>query len=407
MSSSFLSVNVLSLALAHIRFTFAAFIANAFLLGLAVASIVFLSVTADALDQRARADAKGIDLVVGAKGSPLQLVLAALYHIDVSPGNIPKIQADQLAKNPMIAKAVPINLGDNYRGFRIVGTDTQAFVELYGAQTASGTLALKAMQAVLGSQVAARTGLSMGSHFVGAHGLAEGGPQHKEDIYTVTGILSHTGTVIDRLILTPLESVWLVHEGEVSDVTEREILEAEREYSALLIRYRTPIAAAILPRTINASDKLQAASPAVESARLFSLLEPALLLMKAFAMLLFGASLISIGLATAVSLRERRMDAAVLRLMGASKAKLLRQYALESAMLGSTGAVIGLLISIVALHATAAWLAAGPKIMMPELTLPNTAWQLALLALPVSLLAAAWPALKAARVEVATVLSER
>lgn len=400
-------MNLLSLALAHIRYTLSAFIANAFLLGLAVASIVFLAVTADALDQRARADAQGIDLVVGPKGSPLQLVLAALYHIDVSPGNIPKTQADQLAKNPMIAKAVPINLGDNYRGFRIVGTDTKAFTELYGVLPASGNLPFQAMQAVIGSQVPARTGLTVGSRFAGAHGLAEGGPEHKEDVYTVTGILAPTGTVMDRLILTPLESVWLVHEGEVSDIAERKILEAEREYSALLIRYRTPIAAAILPRNINASDKLQAASPAVESARLFSLLEPALLLMKAFAMLLFGAALISIGLATTVSLRERRMDAAVLRLMGASKAKLLRQYALEAAMLGSAGAIMGLLISILALHATAAWLAAGPKIVMTELILPNAAWQLVLLALPVSVLAAAWPAFKAAQVEVATILAER
>jgi putative ABC transport system permease protein len=403
----FRPVNSLQLALAHIRATLGGFVANALLLAMAVASLIFLAVAASALQSRAVADAKGVDLVVGAKGSPLQIVLASLYHVDISPGNIPKKEADELAKHPMIASAVPLSLGDNYRGFRIVGTDTAAYAALYGAVPAQGALPSAPMQAVVGAQVAARAKLTLDSRFAGAHGLAEGGAEHKDEAYTVSGVLAPTGTVLDRLILTPLESVWLVHEEDAAQDADKKTLEAEREYSALLIRYRTPIAAATLPRAINASSKLQAASPAFESARLFRLLEPAILLMQAFAALLAVAALVSIGLATTVSLRERRMDAAVLRLMGASQGKLLAQFGLEALLLGAAGALLGLAVALLVLHGTAAWLAGGQKILIPELTASNAAWLLALLALPVAVLAALLPALKAARVEPAKVLAER
>ena len=398
-------LGALGLALAHIRAHWGGFAANAALLALAVSSLVFLAAALMALQARAERDAQGVDLVVGAKGSALQIVLAALYHVDISPGNIPLAEAERLARHPMVARAVPVSLGDNYRGFRIVGNS--GLRELYDAPLAQGADAAKAMDAVIGAAVAARTGLKVGDGFFGTHGLAEGGTEHRDARYTVTGILAPSGTVLDRLILTPLDTVWIVHEGYVKDPEELRILQQEREVSALLVRYRTPIAAATLPRAINAGERTTAASPAFESARLIALLEPAILLMQAFAIMLTLAALTSIALATHVSLRERRGDAAVLRMMGMSRLRLLRQYLLEAGLLGLAGTILGAALALGVLHLTAGWLAAGPKILLPELTRAGPPWIWMLLALPVALLAALPSALRAARIEPSRVLAER
>ncbi len=398
-------IGALGLALAHIRATWGGFVANAGLLALAVASLVFLAAALAALQARAERDAQGVDLVVGAKGSGLQIVLSSLYHVDISPGNIPLAEAEQLARHPMVAKAVPISLGDNFRGFRIVGNS--GLVALYGASLAQGADAVRAMDAVLGAAVADRSGLKLGDTFFSTHGLAEGGAEHRDARYTVTGVLAPTGTVLDRLILTPLDSVWFVHEGYVKDPEELKILQAEREVSAVLLRYRSPIAAATLPRAINAGERTTAASPAFESARLLALFEPAVLLMQAFALLLMLASLTSIALATHVSLRERRADAAVLRMMGMSRLRLLRQYLLEAGLLGLGGTALGALIAWLVLRITAIWLAGGPKIPMPELVQFGQAWAWLLVALPVALLASLPSALRAIRVEPSRILAER
>jgi putative ABC transport system permease protein len=178
-------------------------------LGVGIATLTLL-VTHE-LETRLRRDAEGIDLVVGAKGSPLQLVLAGVYHADVPPGNVPYASLAMLRANPRVASAIPLALGDSVRGFRIVGTEP-ALVEHYAATLAAGEMFVAPMDAVIGSDVARATGLRVGATFAGSHGLAEGGGEHAETPYRVVGVLAPTGRVVDRLVLTPLESVWAVHE---------------------------------------------------------------------------------------------------------------------------------------------------------------------------------------------------
>ncbi|TPV95993.1 MAG: ABC transporter permease [Myxococcales bacterium FL481] len=148
---------------------------NAVLMGLGTASIVLLLLAGDQLTNAMSRDAKGIDLVVGAQGSPVQLILSAVYHADVPPGNIPLSEAQRWADDPRVDAAVPLALGDSFRGFRIVGT-TPAFVDLYDAKPAAGRTSAAPMEAVLGSAVADATGLGPGSRFAGAHGVRSGGP---------------------------------------------------------------------------------------------------------------------------------------------------------------------------------------------------------------------------------------
>ena len=265
------------------------------------------------LETHARRQAEGIDIVVGAKGSALQNVLAAVYYLDVPNGNIPLAEIDKLRANPQVARAIPIALGDSVAGARIVGT-TPEFVSFYGATIASGELPSAPMDAVIGSALAARTGLKVGDNFVGAHGLGEGGPEHDSQPYRVSGLLKPTGRVIDQTVVTPIESVWLVHGEQAAS--------AMPEATFALLQVKGPVAMATLPRLINQQSGLQAAVPALESARLLTSFDWVALIVKAFAAVLIFAAMASLLGALLQALARREPELALLRAMGASRNQL-------------------------------------------------------------------------------------
>jgi putative ABC transport system permease protein len=372
-------------------------------LGVATTTIVTL-VTNQAEDRLAR-DAVGIDLVVGAKGSPLQLVLAGVYHLDVPPGNVPFAALAELRANRLVATAIPLSLGDSFRGFRIVGTEP-ALLELYGARLALGERFAAPMQAVIGARVAAETGLAPGARFVGSHGLAPGGPEHGDDPFTVVGVLAPTGGVLDRLVLTPLESVWLTHEGEPADDDERRILEAEREITLALVRYASPLAAATLPRAINASGRLQAASPAFESARLFRLAGVGLDGLRAFGVLLLATAALSVFVALFQALSDRRRELALMRLLGASPARLFGLLLGEGLALTAIGVVVGMAIGHGAVEAAGRLLAGHGEWTLTGADFDTIELAYAAGAMALGGLAAAVPAWLAARTPLAGALAD-
>ena len=348
-------MNTARLLLAYLRARPLMTLLTVLLVALGMATVTIVTLVTKQADERMTRDAAGIDLVVGAKGSPLQLVLAGVYHLDVPPGNIPFAALAELRGNRLIASAVPLSLGDNFRGFRIVGTEP-AFLALHGARIALGEPFRQPMQAVIGAQVAAATGLSPGARFTGSHGLAPGGHDHGDEAYTVVGVLAPTGGVVDRLVLTPLESVWLTHEGVPADDAEREALEAEREITLALVRYASPIAAATLPRAINASDRLQAASPAFESARLFRLVGVGVDGLRAFGALLLATAALSVFVALFQALSDRRRELALMRLLGASPARLFAMLLGEGLLLTAIGVALGLLLGHGAVELAGQWL---------------------------------------------------
>ncbi len=154
----------------------------------------------------------GIDMVVGAKGSPLQLILSSIYHVDNPTGNIKQKDMKLIDGHPFVESVTPISLGDNYRSFRIVGTD-ESFEALYGLEVAEGKRAEENMEVCLGAAAAKATGRKVGDLFHGAHGLGESIEDHDHHDFKVVGIYGATNSVADQLILTPLESVWHVHAG--------------------------------------------------------------------------------------------------------------------------------------------------------------------------------------------------
>jgi putative ABC transport system permease protein len=324
------------------------------MLAIGVGTMVMLLLFTAQTEQRLERDAKPVDLVVGAKGSPLQLIMSAVLHADVPTGNIPLAEARKLAANPMIASSTPISLGDSYRGFRIVGTEA-SFLALYGARIAAGVEIAQPMEAVVGSEAARRTSLAPGAEFAGSHGLAaSGGSTHAAHPYRVVGVLAPTGTVIDRLVVTSLESVWEVHEQHHADGKEDD---KDKDITALLIRYRTPLAAATLPRIVNSTTMMQAASPAYETARLMNLVGVGIDALRVFAVVLMVTAAFSMFVALMSALQERRYDLALLRTLGARPATLFALLAAEGVTLVVVGVILGLALGHAATEALGIWIA--------------------------------------------------
>jgi len=335
---------------------------NILLLALGLAIMTVLLLIQDQFEKKMTQDAAGIDLVVGAKGSPLQLILSSIYHVDFPTGNIPMEEAQKLAKNRLVKSVVPLALGDNYKGFRVVGTNYD-YLKIYEAKVSEGGLWEKPFQVVLGSEVAFQSGLKVGDEFAGSHGISVGSHDHDEQNFSVAGILGKQGNVLDRLILTSIESVWLTHDEEESSTTDSTAVNANhnheqvdqpiaqtgfpmsdrpREITALLVAYRNPMAAIQLPRMINSRTVMQSASPAFEMARLFELLGVGVSMLKGLAFVILGISGIGIFIALYNSLKERKYDLAILRSIGATRFQLVLLIFLEGLMLTAIGAFLGI-----------------------------------------------------------------
>jgi len=263
---------------------------------------------------------------------------------------------------------------------------------------------------VLGAEAAAATGLRVGGQFVGAHGLGEGGEKHGEARYKVVGVLRPTGTVLDRLVLCSVESVWFVHVQREKHDDPKEVLPQlradEQEITALLIQYATPIAAATLPRLINATSNLQAASPALESARLFRMIGVGVDVLRAFAFVLVAAAGLSIFIALYNAMEERRYDLAVMRMLGASAGKLMRLVLLEALVLALVGAAIGLALGHLAAEAVGTMLAAEKQGSISGAVWLGAELWLIGLAAAVGLVAGLVPAWRAYRTDIATTLAQ-
>jgi putative ABC transport system permease protein len=398
-------VNSLRLVLAQLRRRPLQTALGVILLALGIATLVFVTLVHGQLSRQLERDARHVDLVVGAKGSPLQLVLSAVYQVDVPTGNVPLAALAQLRSNRLVAQAIPLSMGDSFRGFRIVGTES-AYFELHEARLAAGKLWERPMEAVLGAEVARASGLAVGGTLFGTHGLAQGGAVHEDAKYEVVGVLAPTGSVIDRLVLTDIASVWRVHEGETADDEERKTLEAEREITAVIVRYASPMAAAILPRQINAESRLMAASPANEIARLFAVVGVGIDTMRAFAWILVGSALLSLFVTLFNALEERRYDIAIMRLLGAGRARIAWLMMLEAWLLAAMALVSGLAIGLGAVAVVGRWLAAARAFTLSASELAPALAVTVLVALAVTTLAAALPAWRASRMDVARTLAQ-
>ncbi len=441
---------------------------NLLLLSLGLAAIGFVVLVSEQLERGLKRDLAGIDLVIGAKGSPMQILLAGVFHLDQSTGNIPLATVEQVRAQRLVAQAVPISLGDSFRGFRIIGT-TPDYLDLYALSLAQGERWTGAMQAVIGAEVARRSGLRPGDHFQGSHGLGEQGELHAES-YAVVGVLAPTGGVVDRLVLTDLSSVWEAHEqhghapapgskgaatsmgdgAKSTAVTTRSAGPAPvkdarhgddhhlahgsaqgsaqdaghgsrgaadhsdphvadhdddpREISMVLVRYRGPLAAVMLPRWVNAQPGLQASVPALETARLLSMLGVGIEVLRGFGLVLLVAAAMSVLVALLNAVRERQSDLAMLRMLGATPVRVAGLIGLEAVMLAGLATVLALALAHALVGLLGLALAAQQSVRLSAGWL--SPWELLVpaMALGLALLAAAWPAWRGYRLDVTELL---
>lgn len=380
---------------------------NVLLLALGLASMTFLLLVGQQVQNAFERDLNGVDVVVGAKGSPMQLILAGVLHVDAPPGNVPWKAVQALSEHPMVAQTIPISLGDNVQGFRIVGT-TPAYLGLYGAQLAQGREWAAPMEAVLGASAAQRLGLRLGDRFTGSHGLGAGGHAHGEQFYTVVGILQPLGGVVDRLVLTDMASVWQVHEDATAlDDDDRAVLEEEREVTMALVRYKTPMAALSFPRYVNTSTEMQAAAPALEVTRLLSMLGVGTEVLHAFAAVLLFTAAGGVFIALWNAVRERRSELALLRMLGAPAARLGALLLCEAVWLALLSSLLGLALGQGALALLAQVLAVNNTLLLAGAAWSSALWAVPALALAVSLGAALLPTWAAYRVSVLELLQSR
>jgi putative ABC transport system permease protein len=402
-------MNMMKLALAGLKFRGFSSALNVISLALGIALVLALTHLGSAARRNLEGDLAGIDLVVSGKGSPLQMILASVFQLDVPTGNIPGDAAEELARDRRIAFILPEAMGDNYGGYRILGT-VPAYAEHFGAGLAEGGFWTEPMQAVLGAEVARRSGLKIGDSFAGAHGLAAGGEEHEDFPYTVVGILKPTGRVADRLVLTDVASVWKVHEFADEDHPEEMLLaDAEgrmpRELTALLIGLRAPVARQDILRRINESSSMQAAAPAQEMARLYALMGPGADTARLFAGVL--ALLAGLGFFATLlgAVNERRYDLALMRSLGASRARLAGLMLAEGLILAFAAALLGLLLALGAEAAARAWLEEARHVVLPLAGMTASDALLLLGALGVGAAASLLPALLAFRLDAAGVLA--
>jgi len=401
-------MNVATITLSYLRARPLGTVLILMLLALGTATITLLLLASAQLEERMGRDARGIDLVVGAKGSPLQLILSAVYHLDIPTGNIPLTEAMALAKRkPLVRQAIPLSLGDSYQGFRIVGTEP-AYIAHYGGAPMLGRLWDKSMEAVVGADVAKRTGLTVGATFTGSHGLDAGGSHHGEHPFTVVGVLARTGTVLDRVIVTSLESVWDVHAREDMPKGEKPtpLVEEEKEITALLIQYGSPLAVMQLPRFVNVQTEMQAASPAFESARLINILGVGFDVVRAFAVILMVSAAVSVFVALYNALRDRRYDLAIMRTLGASRRKLMGLVMVEGIVLSVLGVIIGVVLGHALAELLGMLLRARQQVEITGWYWLHAEWWLLLLGVGVGLVAALIPALVAYRTDIGRTLAE-
>jgi len=334
------------------------------LLTASVSIISILILLQKQFEEKFSSSMDNIDLVLGAKGSPLQLILSSVYQIDAPPGNIPYPQTETWMQNPMVESAVPLAYGDNYLGYKIVGTNDN-YLKHFNLHLAEGIPFSKDFEVVVGAGIAKNIGLKIGDTFFGTHGDAEEGEVHDHHAYKVVGILEPSGKVADQLILSNIESVWHMHdhdhEGHSEGVHDHfedeehqhneEINPHEgKEITAVFLKLRNNMAKMTWPRIIPQNTDIQAASPALEVNRLFALFGVGITALKYLAFGIMFISGISIFVALYNTLKERKYEFALLRITGASKFQLLWLVLLESVFLCVAGFILGIIFGRIGLY---------------------------------------------------------
>ncbi|MEL7252267.1 MAG: FtsX-like permease family protein [Bacteroidota bacterium] len=439
-----------------------------FALGVGLISLLFL--LQHQLQDKFEKNLAGVDLVIGAKGSPLQLILSSMYHVDAPTGNVElgAVKPFLNPKHPLIETAIPLSMGDSYRTFRIVGT-TNDILGMYEAELAEGKAWERNFEVTIGSKVAREAGLRMGDSFSSSHGfLEDDNLGHDHTDFKVVGILKTSGTVLDQLILTTNQSYWLTHEhgtaptpasaqeeeehdhegddheghdhgdehdheghdheghdhGDEHDheghdheghdhgeehvgAIPKPLMEepAEKQITAVLVQFKGRNYQALnMQRSINENTEMQAATPAIEINRLYSLMDSGEQALRILAIVIIIVSALSIFISLLSSLRERKYELALMRVMGSSHSRLFLLILFEGLILALLGWALGFLVSHGSMQIFAGQLAEAYGYDFSGWIFLPQEWLVLFGSLALGILAAILPAMKAGQTDISETL---
>ncbi|WP_416547463.1 ABC transporter permease [Limnohabitans sp. DCL3] len=376
----------------------------------------------------------GVDLIVGARSSPVQLMLFSVFHIGSVPQSMSMDSVHQLAQHRSVSWVVPLSLGDSHRGFPVLGTtpaffqhfaygDKQPLVLQHGTAFADTLDGL--YEAVIGAEVARQMGYDLGQSITLGHGLhdhdheGEAADAHADKPFKVVGILAPTGTPIDRTVHVSLQALEALHLGWVggaslpggqipADQARKFNLQPE-EVTAALVGLKSRAAAFNVQRFVNLyeAEALMGVMPGVALDELWSVLgvgENALLAVSALVALVSVVSLMAVVLA---GLNERRRELAVLRAVGAAPRHVLGLLTLEGVWVTGAGVLMGVLLAHAGMALATPWLQQSLGIGLQLASPLPTQWALACTVWLAGLLASLGPAWRAYRLSLADGLSPR
>lgn len=404
------------------------------LLTLGVAMISFVIVLGEQLNTQFTKNIKSTDMVVGAKGSPLQLILSAIYHIDAPTGNVPAKEALRIAKHPLVKSVIPMAYGDYYKGYRILGT-TYSYPVLFDGKLKEGRWWNHPLEVCVGAKVASKTGLKIGDQFLGMHGTKNDGHVHEENAYRVVGIFEPSNSVLDQLVLCNIESVWKSHDHSAEehehhhdhhhhhkhenkdftpDLSEKTLklegkkfltVHQEKEITAMLVKFRSPMANVQLPRLVNSKTSMQAALPSIEITRLFDLLGIGIKLFNVIAWVIVFTAGISLFISLYNSLKEKKYELALMRSMGASPFQLFTVILLEGQWIVLLGWIFSLILSRTGLFIFSHIAEQDYNFSFDEMGIKSGEVVLLVYCIVIGFVSAFIPAIRILRLQIAEVLS--
>lgn len=292
------------------------------------------------------------DLIVGAKGSPNQLVLNTVFLQDAPIGNIDYAIASELAANPLVDTSIAMGFGDNYRGYRIVGTEPTIFKHTIKSgqppwlQIVQGRSFQAPFEAVLGAKMARETGLKLGDQFTSSHGVIAGGETHDTHNYIVVGILQPVDGPYDQAVLTSLQSIWQAHSHPHTELDTGEDDDAhgnDQGATAVLVKPRGYAEAMRLYQQFQKDRRAQMIFPSQIVVNLFALLGQGEKVLSMIGYSVFAMALLLVSFSVYWSSLSRARDRAILRAIGASPADLFRIILVEGMLIVWSGVLLGVL----------------------------------------------------------------
>lgn len=358
---------------------------------------------------------KGIDMVVGAKGSPLQLILSAVYHIDSPTGNISVEDAEEIKNNRMVGSSIDLLYGDNYKGYRIVGTEDK-FLDLYNAKIKDGKKWNAPFEVVVGAKIYSKLNINLDDELVSSHGLRETGESHVNQSFKVVGLLEPSNSVIDQLIITSPQSIWDLHdehdhddedhEEHHDDEDHDEHEHGDKEITAMLIKFKSPMNIIQFPRQINENTNLQAAVPSYEISRLFKLFGFGIETLTYLAYLIILVSGFSLFINLFNSMRERKYEMALIRTLGASRSQLSVMVIFESLILTISGFLLGLLVSRLGVMFVSSLMEESLNYSLSSLYILNEEFWLLGLSILIGLISSLIPAIQVYKMNISEILAD-